>query len=379
MSRFDFKKPCFLDTLLLRLATTYPSIIIYAFQLSYNIFCEQHQSVEIRPLVQQILNTIENPLIEKFINGMKCLSLPDKVIEHHLYRILNRSNLNVNTEQQLKDCYDIVFGNTMRGKSAEKVLPLKNNLIEIMNMGTLVNPIDLFHFLFELFAFFPIPDRSNPNEFNNAIKQLLEKLRLLVSAKQKSDDSRRINNYCPWLAHYHWFGSADFIELPGQYNGNTSPNAQNRPKIVKFNENISICHSLRKPIKITAICSDGKSYSFLIKYGEDLRQDDRIQHIQDLMSDQMQLDKSCSQQKIVLRTYKVIPLNTTCGLISWIQNTDSIQSFLLANETKWNSMNTVIRKTYNDFITRHDKKDRRPISSNVKTVLHYTPQEVSDK
>lgn len=199
----------------------------------------------------------------------------------------------------------------------------------------------------------------------------------LVAAKQKSDDSRRLNIYCPWLAQYHWFGSADFIELPGQYNGNTSPNADNCLKIVKFNENISICQSLRKPIKITAICSDGKSYSFLVKYGEDLRQDDRIQHIQGLMSDQMQLDKSCSQQKIVLRTYKVIPLNTTCGLISWIQNTDSIQSFLSANDTKWNSMNNVIRNAYNDFIKRHDKPERSATSSNVTAVLHYTPQEVT--
>lgn len=128
-----------MDTLLLRLATNYPSIIIYAFQLSFNNFCEHHQSVEIRPLVQQILDTIKNPLIEKFINGMKCLSLPDKVMQHHLYRILNRSNLNVNTEQQLKECFDIVFGNSLRGKSCEKVIPLKNQMIEIMNMGKLFN------------------------------------------------------------------------------------------------------------------------------------------------------------------------------------------------------------------------------------------------
>lgn len=204
---------------------------------------------------------------------------------------------------------------------------------------------------------------------------MLEKLKRLVTAKQKS--SERLSMFCPWLSKYHWHGSDNFIELPGQYNGYSVPNADNCIKIVKFNEHISILHSLRKPIKLSAVCSDGKTYSFLVKYGEDLRQDERIQHVQDIMCDQMQLDKSCNQHNLLIRTYKVIPLNPYLGTISWIPYTDSVQSFLSSNEPKWNKINSDIRDSYDLFIMRHQEDNRRNISPNVAAVLKYTPEEVS--
>lgn len=37
--------------------------------------------------------------------------------------------------------------------------------------------------------------------------------------------------------------------------------------------------SLRKPIKVTMLGMDSKEYPFLIKFGEDIRQDQRIQQL----------------------------------------------------------------------------------------------------
>lgn len=182
---------------------------------------------------------------------------------------------------------------------------------------------------------------------------------------------------CPMLSQHHWYGSMDeFIELPGQYTGNAPPNPSTCLKIVKFNEELTIIQSLRKPIKISCICSDGKSYSFIVKYAEDLRRDERIQHVQELMSEQMQLDKNCSQQKLSLRSYKVIPLNTKCGLIKWIENTDTIQSFLSnkAKDRKWNNSNKQAMSTYINFIEIDKKPD---IPNYVRAILVRSQEEVS--
>lgn len=183
----------------------------------------------------------------------------------------------------------------------------------------------------------------------------------------------------PWLARYHWYGGDNFIELPGQYTGNVAPNANNILKIVKFREEVSIYRSLRRPIKITAICSNGKSYSFLVKYGEDLRQDERIQHIQELMTNQMQANKNCSQQKLSLRTYKVIPLNVDCGIISWIENTATFETFLVDCDPHFNAINEDITK---DYTKRFLAKAPFPLPKNIRmtinvaAALHYSPAQV---
>ena len=51
---------------------------------------------------------------------------------------------------------------------------------------------------------------------------------------------------------------------------------ENTVKIAGFKDEIKVFSSLRRPIKITMIGDDGKDYDFLIKNGEDLRQDQRI-------------------------------------------------------------------------------------------------------
>lgn len=132
MSRFDFRQTGFMDTLLLQLSKTYPTIVVYAIQPVYNNFCIQYPKQSIRPLLQQIFLNIANPLIEKYINGLKCLSLPEKVLQHHLYCITDKSK---DIDRHLEECFKNVFENQMRGKAVEKVLALQNEMCEILTNG----------------------------------------------------------------------------------------------------------------------------------------------------------------------------------------------------------------------------------------------------
>lgn len=195
--------------------------------------------------------------------------------------------------------------------------------------------------------------------------------------KVKANNCDRLDYFCPWLNNYQWYGGDDSIELPGQYTGNAMPNPSRLLKIVKFNETVTILHSLRKPIRMSAICSDGKSYSFMVKYGEDLRQDERIQQIQQLMSDQMKSDKNCSQQKLSLRTYKVTPFNVNCGIIGWVENTEAIQTFLSEKILNWRHISYKIRTQYDDFMTKAQKDKKKKLEPNVAAVLHYPQIEVA--
>lgn len=63
--------------------------------------------------------------------------------------------------------------------------------------------------------------------------------------------------------------------------------------------------SLRAPVKITILGNNGKEYSYLIKYGEDLRLDQRIQQIFTLMNEQLKLNSECNFRRLAIVTYNV--------------------------------------------------------------------------
>lgn len=64
--------------------------------------------------------------------------------------------------------------------------------------------------------------------------------------------------------------------------------------------------SLRRPIRLTILGSDAKEYPYLIKFGEDVRQDQRIEQLFGLMNDIFVYDKDTSQHHLNIATYQVI-------------------------------------------------------------------------
>lgn len=135
MSRFTFDKPCFLDNLVLCLATEYPSIVVYPFQLSHEYFNERNANDKLqRPLVQRILKAIENPFIQEFIDNLKTLSLPEKVLLHHLHKFAEKGKNSKFDQLQLKAGYENVFNNPLRSKLPPKILTIQKDFIALMNM-----------------------------------------------------------------------------------------------------------------------------------------------------------------------------------------------------------------------------------------------------
>lgn len=64
-------------------------------------------------------------------------------------------------------------------------------------------------------------------------------------------------------------------------------------------------HSMRNPIKITMVGNDGKYYNFLIKFGEDLRIDERIQQLLEVIKNTLFENAYCCERQLSLSTYIV--------------------------------------------------------------------------
>ena len=137
-----------------------------------------------------------------------------------------------------------------------------------------------------------------------------------------------IHRLSRWLADYKWSGGSDFIELPGQYDGNSKPFIDSHIKVVRFDPILKIYASIQMPIGVKIYGSDGKSYKYIVKYGEDLRQDQRIQELLKLMSKQLAMDKNCKATRLKIQTYLVTPMTHFCGLLSVIDGANTIAEFI---------------------------------------------------
>lgn len=70
----------------------------------------------------------------------------------------------------------------------------------------------------------------------------------------------------------------EYIEVPGQYEGLLSePVVEKNVKIASVRKTLLVLGSIRRPKRLTVHGSNEKDYHLLIKGGEDLRLDQRVQ------------------------------------------------------------------------------------------------------
>ncbi|GAB0097641.1 DNA-dependent protein kinase catalytic subunit [Sergentomyia squamirostris] len=309
LSRFNFAAPCYLDKILRLLAQTYPAAIFYAFTMSYNQYLDglntpNHVN---RAEVNNILNLIRNSGAQKFISALSCLCLPKLMLSCHLFElsnVLNKDSSMACANKMIDKILKNVFGegrDNMQGsafKQLEKYLPV---IKELKTESTVTN--------------------------------LLQKLSSLMKALKDEKDKQRYDSIeaeklCPWMANFNPTEENLNLELPGQYLGDQKPLVEYHVKIARFDPKLQIFRSLRRPMKLTVIGTDGKRHEYLVKYGEDLRQDQRIQQLLRLMSTNLQLDEQCKNNNLFIQTYQVIPVTQYCGMTTWVHGTAIMKDFV---------------------------------------------------
>ena len=87
---------------------------------------------------------------------------------------------------------------------------------------------------------------------------------------------------------------------------------------------VKVMSSIQKPKRISICGNDSKEYQFLVKGGEDLRLDQRIEQLFSLMNQIFSNDPMCRQRKLTLRTYQVRGVGRGQGIKAiWWDNLDS--------------------------------------------------------
>jgi DNA-dependent protein kinase catalytic subunit len=86
--------------------------------------------------------------------------------------------------------------------------------------------------------------------------------------------------------------------------------------------------SLRKPKRLKIRGNDEVDHAFLVKGGEDLRLDQRVQQLFSVMNEIFRNDPACRKRNLAITTYQVVPMTSKVGMLEWLQNTKPIKAII---------------------------------------------------
>lgn len=102
------------------------------------------------------------------------------------------------------------------------------------------------------------------------------------------------------------------------------------PMTSKLEPTMTIASGVSAPKIITAVASNGQKYKQLVKGGhDDLRQDSIMEQVFAAASSLLKLHRATQQRNLGIRTYKVLPLTASSGLIEFVPNTIPLHEFLM--------------------------------------------------
>lgn len=282
--------------------------------------------------VARINGLISNPAMDTFAQAIQCLVLPEKLVATHLdqfFKALQGDVTNEKFQEAAKKLRYEVFVKNEKAKGGDLYKQLKvlqTTLEQAMKMKW---------------------ETQRP-EIEVKLKNLREQV---VKMTRKTLATIQIDKLCSWLGNYKWSGDKDFFEIPGQYSGNEKPFIEQHVKIVRFENTLKVFSSKQQPLELKIFGSDGKTYNFIIKYGEDLRQDQRIQQVLRLMSRHLSMDKNCKQNHLQIQTYQVVPINSSCGMLSVVQNASTILDYVNKfTKGSYADLNWSIKEDFRSFL-----------------------------
>ena len=146
------------------------------------------------------------------------------------------------------------------------------------------------------------------------ISSCRDEKKLRSIALEKVTEPSNVSAFSPWLTKFSKFHTNISHPFSEQ---------EHQVTIVDVDSGLLIMNSLRRPKRIIIQLSDKRSCKVLVKNGEDLRLDQRIQQLFELCNGILR--KNPKTRSFSLRTFQVKPMTSNLGLIEWIDETKPLK------------------------------------------------------
>ena len=132
----------------------------------------------------------------------------------------------------------------------------------------------------------------------------------MEEAKRGKAKPLQVEDFSSHLHSYHRSNSQlneplGAMELPGQYGSDQPPEPNSHVLLDCLDSDLLVMVSMRAPKRVTFHGSDQKDSRFLVKGGEDLRLDERVQLMFGVMNRALAANPQCRSRGLGMRTYKV--------------------------------------------------------------------------
>jgi len=268
-----------------KLIDIYPDAIVYTYYLTI----ERNPNILQNTSIQRIHLLLRDKAAEyeKFVQAIQYVAQPELYLKYYLNAVAK----------------ELSFGKTTT------IEPLLEKIHSIFNMQTKcsVRPGDIY----KLIAIYEKEIRALDINNHDAARERIQKIRnsldhslrkSIKNRKERIDKNKnKLKYYSPFLNEYVGGG----IEVPGQYTGDKEPMLRYHAKIARFEPEVIVMQSLRKPIRIGIIGNNGKEYRFLVKFGEDLTIDHGLQQLYATMNRTLRNNTNCRQRRLIINTYEV--------------------------------------------------------------------------
>ena len=265
--------------------------------------------------IEDIAKVFQNKDYNTFANQMmklheKMNKIPNNMYEIHFYQKFN---------SDIKDAeeYLIQYKNTSESEYAKEAWELYHHLYKkISDHYKTFNVISLEYISPKLYNFedsnIVLPGTYYMNYNDNIIKTKKNKY-----CKNKSNGNNDINNLNSII------------------------------RIKKIGKQLNLFNTKQHPRQMKMIGTDSKEYKFLLKGHEDLRQDERVMQLFDLVNTILAKDNNTSKKQLFINTYAVFPLSHNAGIIGWVPNCDTLHQLIKDQRTISNTIPSVEhRKVY---------------------------------
>lgn len=271
-----------------RLAETYPDAVVYTYYLTVERNPSILQNEEIQRIRKLLGDKAEE--YERFLQAIQYVAQPKLYLKYYLDEAIK--DLSRGKATAIISLLQKVYPNSSIHATEEKNPQPGGIFKEIASYEKEIRALNL-------------KDLEAAREGIRRIKEFLLKNLKRHYMNKNVIYSSKLKNYSPFL-HEYVGGSSGGIEIPGQYTGDREPMPHYHVRIARFEPQVEVMRSLRKPIRISMLGDNGREYKFLVKFGEDLTIDRGLQQLYSTMNRTLHNDPNCRQRRLAIDTYEVI-------------------------------------------------------------------------
>eukprot|EP00048_Salpingoeca_helianthica_P009248 m.132741 g.132741 ORF g.132741 m.132741 type:complete len:3967 (+) comp14817_c0_seq1:97-11997(+) len=294
-----------------RLAAEFPSVLCYPLLVSSDQFRFHRATDPAAVFVARIKAQVVTPEIERFIEALLLLTDPEHAmmdwVKGEMEELLTATPRD---KAAIRASYAAIKQTLLDPSNKESVIRAQYaGRVGAATVAALGEHGDLL-------------ERMTPQQLSQTINKLKD---TPVPKGVRAPSLSELKTYSSYLST---FQGAHRLEVPGLYDGSRPPQRDAKVWIENFAPDVLVLTSIRRPKRITIRASNEKTYMYLVKGGEDLRLDQRIEQLFVLMNTILAQDPACAQRALSIRTYTVLPMSPRVGVIEWVQHSRTLKDVI---------------------------------------------------